>query len=313
LPVDTAADYLNRLYQLLTYPLFELGDKPLTLSSLLKLSFLFVLVIVLERILRRSILQRILARTRLEEGMRFAIARMTGYVFIAIGFYVALKLVGIDLTSLAVLAGAIGVGIGFGLQNVVSNFISGVIILAERPIEVGHRIEVAGVAGRVMEIKLRSTVVLTNDNISVIVPNSNLISEPVVNWSYGDPKVRLNLPIGIAYGSDVEVFRRSMIEVAVAHPQVLATPAPEVFFIGFGDSSLNFELGVWTAEVVRGPKKLRSDLYYAIERTLRENKIEIPFPQRDVHVRSGILSIQRSTPAKPFEGAGSHGDDQRSL
>jgi small-conductance mechanosensitive channel len=292
--MDTVTAHLKELYELLTYPLFDLGDKPLTLSALLKLTFLVVLVIVLERILRRSILQRVLARTRLEQGMRFAIARITGYFFIAIGLYIALKLVGIDLSSLAVLAGAIGVGIGFGLQNVVSNFISGVIILAERPIEVGHRIEVAGVEGQVMEIKLRSTVVLTNDNISVIVPNSNLISDPVVNWSYGDPKVRINLPIGIAYGSDVEGFRRAMIEVAVAHPKVLAAPPPEVFFIGFGDSSLDFELGVWTADMVRSPKKFRSELYYAIERTLRENKIEIPFPQRDLHVRSGTLSIKRA-------------------
>lgn len=256
-------------------------------------------MIVLERFLRRSILTRVLSRTRLEEGMRFGIARLAGYVFIAIGLYVALKLVGIDLTSLAVLAGAIGVGIGFGLQNIVNNFISGLIILAERPIEVGHRVEVNGVEGQVTQIKLRSTIVLTNNNISVIVPNSNFISEPVVNWSYGDPKVRVNLPVGIAYGSDVQKFRTLMTEVALAHPKVLANPPPNVFFVGFGDSALDFEIGVWTAEMARSPKKFRSELYYEIEKTLRENGIEIPFPQRDLHVRTGTLGIQRTSPPPP--------------
>jgi small-conductance mechanosensitive channel len=294
--VDNATEQLSWLYQLLTYPLFDLGEKPVTLSSAIKLILLVTLVIVAERFLRRTILQRVLSRTRLEEGMRFAIARLVGYVFIAIGLYVALKLVGIDLTSLAVLAGAVGVGIGFGLQNIVSNFVSGLIILAERPIEVGHRIEVAGVEGLVTEIKLRSTVVLTSNNISIIVPNSSFISEPVVNWSYGDPKVRIVLSIGIAYGSDVEKFKRLMIEVALAHSKVLATPPPDVFFIGFGESSLDFELAVWTAEMARSPKRFRSELFYAIERTLRENGIEIPFPQRDLHVRSGSLQLTRGRP-----------------
>jgi small-conductance mechanosensitive channel len=299
--MDSIAGYVDWFHRLVTYPLFELGEAEVTLAALIKLVLLVTLVLILERVLRRSLLLRVLGRTRLDEGMRVGIARITGYLFIAIGLYVALKLVGIDLTSLAVLAGAIGVGIGFGLQNIVNNFVSGLIILAERPIEVGHRVEVNGIEGQVMQINLRSTVVLTNDNISVIVPNSAFISDPVVNWSYGDPKVRLNLPVGIAYGSDVEKFRQLMTEVALAHSKVLANPPPAVFFLGFGDSALDFEVGVWTAEMARSPKKFRSELYYAIEKALRENGIEIPYPQRDLHVRSGTLTLRRAVdrPAGP--------------
>jgi small-conductance mechanosensitive channel len=285
-------EQLNWFYRLFTYPLFDLGQVPITLATLFKFILLLTLVIIVERAFRRIVLIRLLNRTRLEPGMKFAIARITGYIFITIGLYVILKLVGIDLTSLAVLAGAVGIGLGFGLQNVVSNFISGIIILAERPIEVGHRVVVNGVEGQVTKIKLRSTVVVTNNNISVIVPNSSFISEPVVNWSYGDPKVRMILPIGIAYGSDVEKFRQLMTEVALAHPKVLANPPPQVYFIAFGDNALEFELGVWTAEMARSPKRFRSDLYFEIERVLRENNIQIPFPQRDLHLRSGTLSIR---------------------
>lgn len=290
---NTLVDLFDAVAKVLTFPLFQLGSSPITLLTLIKFIFLAAIVIVGESALRRIVLQRVLTRTHLDEGMRFAVARITGYVFLTLGFYLAFTFVGVDLSSLAVFAGAIGVGLGFGLQNIVNNFISGIIILAERPIAIGDRVEVNGVAGQVTRISLRSTVVVTNDNISVIVPNSSFISEPVVNWSHGDPKVRINVPVGIAYGSDVDKFRRVMTEVALAQPQVLRDPAPNVFFIGFGESSLDFEIGVWTAEMLRNPKRFRSELNYAIERALRQNGIEIPFPQRDLHIRSGTLPIRQ--------------------
>ncbi len=291
--METSNELLNELMEFLSCPLFSLGGNPISVLSVVKLVFLVAVVLVSEAILRRVFMRRVLARTHLDEGMRFAIARIGGYIFITLGFYVSLKFVGIDLSSLAVLAGAIGVGLGFGLQNIVHNFISGIIILAERPIAIGDRVEVNGVAGRVARISLRSTTVVTNDNISVIVPNSSFISEPVVNWSHGDPKVRINIPVGIAYGSDVDKFRTLMTKVVLAHPQVLNEPAPNIFFIGFGDSSLDFELGVWTAEMLQNPKRFRSEIYYAVEKALGENGIEIPFPQRDLHIRSGELPVRQ--------------------
>jgi small-conductance mechanosensitive channel len=224
--------------------------------------------------------------------MQYAVSKIGGYIFIVIGFYVALKLVGIDLSSLAVVAGAIGVGLGFGLQNVISNFVSGLIILAERPVSIGDRVELGEVAGVVTRISLRSTTIVTNDNITIIVPNSDFITHKVTNWSYGDPKVRLRLPVDVAYGTDPERLRRLLLEVAQENPMVLREPAPELFFQGFGDSSLKFELGVWTVEMTSKPRRFRSELNYAIERKLRENQIEIPFPQRDLHLRSGNLVLQ---------------------
>lgn len=296
---DTLVLFVDKLMDVLSFELFHLGSSPITLLTIFKFVLLAALVIVAESALRRIVLHRVLTRTHLDEAMRFAVARITGYAFLTLGLYLALTFVGIDLSSLAVLAGAVGVGLGFGLQNIVNNFISGIIILAERPIAIGDRVEVNGVAGQVTRISLRSTVVVTNDNISVIVPNSSFISETVVNWSHGDPKVRINVPVGIAYGSDVEKFRRAMMEVALAQPEVLDEPAPNVFFIGFGESSLDFEVAVWTAEMLRNPKRFRSELNYAIERALRQNGIEIPFPQRDLHIRSGTLPIVQQTPAPP--------------
>ena len=206
---------------------------------------------------------------------------------------------GVNLSSLAVIAGAIGVGIGFGLQNIVNNFVSGIIILAERPITIGDRIEVGNVAGQVTRISLRSTTVVTNDNISIIVPNSDFISSAVTNWSHGDPRVRMRLAVGVAYGTDTEKLREGLIEVAKNNPKVLTEPAPTVFFIGFGESSLDFELAVWTADMTAKPRRFRSELFFAIEKKLREMKIEIPFPQRDFHLRSGEFKL--ASPAPPDE------------
>jgi small-conductance mechanosensitive channel len=154
------------------------------------------------------------------------------------------------------------------------------------------------VAGQVTKINLRSSTVVTNDNITIIVPNSNFISNAVTNWSHGDPRVRLRLAIGVAYGSDLEKLQRVMLEVAKENPKVLEEPAPALFFIGFGESSLDFELAVWTAEMTSKPRRFRSELFFPIEKKLRENKIEIPFPQRDLHLRAGNLAAASPT-AKP--------------
>jgi small-conductance mechanosensitive channel len=272
---------------------FNLG--PFTLGKLLSLMLLLTVVLIGERWIRRFLTKRVLTRTQLDPSFQYALGRFAGYCFIAIGCLIALDLVGIDLNSLAFVAGAVGIGIGFGLQNIISNFVSGLILLAERPIAIGHRVEVGGVAGLVTQISLRSTTVVTNDNITIIVPNSDFITTPVTNWSYGDPKVRLRLSVGVAYGSDVEKVHRILLEVAAGNASVLKDPAPQVFFVGFGDSSLDFELGVWTADRARNPRGLRSELNFAIDRLFRQNGVEIPFPQRDLHLRSGKLALGNSS------------------
>src|SRR2546426_6554022 len=280
-------DVSSTIQRVLEYPV--LPKSGITVGSLLLLIVLFGLVILAERIFRRHFITRVLRRTHLAPGLQFTLGRILGYAILALGFYISFQTVGINLSSLAVLAGAMGVGLGFGLQNIISNFISGLIILAERPIAIGDRIEVGGVAGQVREISLRSTTVVTNDNIAIIVPNADFITHSVTNWSYEDPRVRFRIHFGVAYGTDLQKLRHLMLEVADAHPKALKEPKPELFFAGFGDSSLNFELGVWSAEMTVSPRRFRSELYYAIEKKLRENNIEIPFPQRDVRVRSGAF------------------------
>lgn len=268
------------------HQLFSLGGKDFHVSDVVLLTLMVVGVFVFELFFRRYVLLRLLSRTRLQASLQYAIGRMARYLIITLGLFISLQTAGINLSSLAIFAGAIGVGVGFGLQNIVSNFMSGLIILAERPIAVGDYVEVGGVGGRVREINLRSTRVVTNDNVSIIVPNTDFISNQVTNFSHGDPKVRVRVPIGIAYGSDVQKFKAAMIEVAKANLDVLKEPPPNVFFTGFGDSSLDFELAVWADDQAFRPISFKSGLYYAIEAKLRELDIEIPFPQRDLHIRS---------------------------
>lgn len=294
---DTNNVVFVQLDKILHYPLIKVGETSFTLWTVVDIVFWFVLVVVATWALRRYVVQRLLRRSRFDPSLQYAINKISGYILISLGFFIALQVNNINLSSLTVLAGAVGVGVGFGLQNIINNFVSGLILLAERPITIGDRIEVGSVAGQVRHINLRSTTVVTNDNISIIVPNSDLISHSVTNWSHGDPKVRIRLPVGVAYGSDTEKLRCVLLEVARENPHVLTEPAPELFFSGFGDSSLDFELAVWTAQMSSKPRRFRSDLYYAIEKKLRDNGIEIPFPQRDLHLRSGNLILPTATPS----------------
>ncbi|SES90376.1 Mechanosensitive ion channel [Salinibacillus kushneri] len=206
-----------------------------------------------------------------------------------VAFVVSLATVGIDLSALTVFAGVVGVGIGFGMQNIASNFISGIILLFERPIKVGDRVIVNDILGYVEKINMRATIIRTIDNEHIIVPNSYFLEEHVVNRSYSDPNLRLRIPIGVAYGSDVEKVRDLLLQVAqeeaAAYENILSDPEPFVYFSGFGDSSLDFELFIWIAN----PDQLiitKSNINFRINNILKENNIEIPFPQRDLHIRS---------------------------
>lgn len=297
-------ELLNRWKEFLDFPLLKAGGIQFTIGHLIDLVVLLALVWVAEMIFRRFFLSRILSRSRLRPSVQFAITKIARYTFLVLGIYLSLEAVEINLSSLAFLAGALGVGVGFGLQNIISNFISGLIILAEAPIALGDRVEVSGAVGRVTEINLRSTKVVTSDNICIIVPNSNLITGTVINWSHGDPTVRTRLPVGVAYGTDVEKVRALLLEVATTDPDVLKEPAPEVLFVGYGDSAINFELAVWSTVTVDKPLRFKSRIYYAMHKVLESNKIEIPFPQRDLHLRSGTLVLQNGSAVTAAPGLG---------
>jgi small-conductance mechanosensitive channel len=282
----------GRLFEIFTKPLFQLGQTWVSLATIAQFVFVVVLVVVVARFCQRVLRSRVLSRTKLDAGLQYAIARMVFYILLVLGFMAGLQTLGINLTSFTVIAGALGIGIGFGLQNIVNNFVSGLIILAERPIQVGHRVDVGGLLGNVTHIGARSTSIVTNDNITIIIPNSEFISGRVTNWSIGDPKVRFRIPIGVAYGSDVRLVERLLVEVATANEHVLKQPAPSVRFIGFGESSFNFELRVWSIDWVNRPGALQSALNFAIYEKLKASDVEIPFPQRDVHLK-GPVKLER--------------------
>jgi potassium efflux system protein len=189
-------------------------------------------------------------------------------------------------TSLTVAFGALGIGLGFGLQNIFNNFISGLILLFERPIQVGDAVEINGIWAEVKKINFRSTVVQTYDNASLIIPNSEFISSQVTNWSFRDLTLRIKITVGVAYGSDIELVRSSLIEIAGRNENVLAHPPPDVLFSDFGDSALVFVLRIWTD--VNNMLKVGTAIRFEIDRVFRERNIEIAFPQRDVHIRSSV-------------------------
>ena len=250
---------------------------------------------------------RFLVNSGLDRSLQYAVSQIVSNIVLVVGVFIVLDNAGIHLATLAVFAGAVGVGIGFGLQNIASNFISGLVILAERPITIGDRVEVAGITGQVQQIRARSTVILTNDNITMIVPNTKFIDSPVTNWTYGDPRVRFRVPVGVAYGSDLEKARTALLEVARENPQVLDEPLPTVFLEAFGGSSINLELVVWSKEMSYRPRRFRSDLNFAIARKLREAGVEIPSPQRDISFREGFVRVELTGAQKEPERAVAEG------
>lgn len=278
---------LANLVAVFNYPLLSIGDTPIGLSDIF-IFFIFIAVSVyFSRILSDLLINKGLAQVKIDQGTKYVFKRITEYALIIVGAIIAFQTVGINLSGLAVIFGLLSVGIGFGLQNVTSNFISGIILLFERPIKVGDRIIVGESEGDVEEINIRATKIRSLDNISIIVPNNEFISNRVTNWSHEDPKVRININVGVSYDSNLEKVLQSLKEVAQENPQVLKKPEPEVLLLEFGDSSWNMRLRVW----IEDPKKhwyIRSDLNCAIVKKFRENNIEIPYPQRDLHVRSPL-------------------------
>ncbi len=265
----------------------------LSLFQIFLLIALLITVFWLSSRTKRFLFNRFLARSGLDRGLQHAIAQIVGYAVLIIGIIIVLENAGIHIGTLTVFAGAVGVGVGFGLKNIASNFISGLLILAERPIAIGDRIEVAGITGQVRQIRARSTLIMTNDNIAMIVPNEKFIDSPVTNWTYTDRRVRFRLPVGVAYGSDVNKVREALIAAARDHSATLSDPAPDAFLEKFGDSTIDFQLVVWSEEMSRRPSRFRSDLNYLIYKHLTVVGIEIPNPQRDVHIREAVIKIKR--------------------
>ena len=234
-------------------------------------------------------------RRHIDPGLRYTIARLVKYVVVTVGSLLALKQAfAIDLTSIAVIFTALSVGIGFGLQYLAADIASGFILLFERPIRVGDRITVGEDEGDVQSINLRTTVVTTNDRIAIIVPNSKLVSDRVINWSYGDPRARIAIPIGVADDSDIQLVTDTLIEAAKGVDNVLTDPPPRVQFLNFGEYALEFRLLVWTSQP-RRHVEIRSDINYRIAQLFRDRVIKIPYPTQEFLLRGVNLPRDRST------------------
>ncbi|MGF1515284.1 MAG: mechanosensitive ion channel family protein [Elainellaceae cyanobacterium] len=285
----------HRVLSSFTSSIFPLGDNAYSAVDLLILLVALVGIIVGARLLSNLLRSRVLGIAGLSSGSQAAIATLIRYTLIAIGSIVLLQVWGLDLSSLTLLASALGFGIGFGLQNIARDFSSGLVLLFERPIQVGDFVEVGEFIGTVNRIGARSTHIKTLSQISVIVPNSYFLENQVINWSHENPLSRISIPVGVSYSADPEMVREVLLEAGRAQSGVVKMPPPQVFFKGFGDSALDFELLVWIMEPNRHPL-IKSDLYFMLFELLAQRKIEIPFPQRDLHIRTGTLPIELGSP-----------------
>lgn len=277
-------EYFKDFTSLMTTPIFTISGSKITLTNL----FISIVIIFISAKVAKytgRILNRTLADRNVDSGVRDSLEKFVRYSMVVIGILFSMDNLGVSINSLAAVGAVLMVGIGFGLQNIAQNFISGLILLIERPIKVGDIVKVGNTSGRVLDIRVRSTVIQTRDNVTIIVPNSKFVSEDVTNESYLGDKIRHHIPVGVAYGSDIEQVKKALCDAASKDDRVLKDPAPDALLTEFADSSINFDLrfwshNIWEIEVVS------SDIRCSIGKLFADHKIEIPFPQRDLNIKS---------------------------
>lgn len=288
---DAAEFTWESLKGLLTVSLFEINETPVTALGLLRVLMILVIAWWISKLLRSAIHRFSQRRVGVGKSSFYTLGRLAHYVILLIGFIIGLSSIGIDFTKFALFASALGVGIGFGLQTLISNFVAGLIILFEKSLNVGDYVELeSGVTGEVREINIRSTLITTNDNVDMLIPNSEFVGGRVINWTLREAYRRIRVPFGVAYGSDKGLVKKAVLEAAAEVKYTLTGHrgrGPQVWLVGFGDSALNFELVVWlTQDAVKRPGTVNAAYLWAIESALAKYGIEIPFPQRDLHLRS---------------------------
>ena len=283
--MQEVGNVLGRVWYYLTLE-FQLGQLRVSVVSVVFGAIVLTITIIVSSAGSKLLERRIAARRHIDPGLRYTIARLVKYLLMMVGTLIALRQAfGLDLTSIAVIFTALSVGIGFGLQYIAADIASGFILLFERPIRVGDRITIGDDEGDVQSINLRTTVVTTNDRVAIIVPNSKLVSQRVVNWSYGDPRARISIPVSVADDSDTQLVTSTLLDVAKEVENVLGDPPPRVQFLRFGAYSLDFRLLVWTNQPRRN-MQIRSDINYRIARLFRERGIKIPYPKQEYLLRN---------------------------
>ena len=281
------SDVIEFVEYFMNFKLFEINKTAVTPSSIIMFVIFIALFALSSHLLQRVLRAHVFSRMKIDAGIQYTLTRITHYLIMIIGAVIGFQFIGIDLTGLAIILGFLSVGIGFGLQNVTSNFVSGLILLLERPIKVGDTVMVGNQEGDVVEINMRSTTIRTPNNVAVIVPNSEFVSSKLENWSYGDDSVRVEVNVGVSYDSDLETVIRCLKEVAAENPEVLKSPPPDVLHTGFGDSALNMRLRIWL-EHSRRHWEVQSDINCAIVDKFRQHGVEIPYPQQDLRLRSPL-------------------------
>jgi len=264
---------------------FDIGSQRISLGLIVAAGGTLYISFLLSWVLPKVLLDEKVAGAGMERGVRISVGRLIQYFIVFIGFLLAIMILGLDLTKLTIILSALGVGIGFGLQGIVNNFISGLILLFEQPVRIGDIIEMTGMWAEIKRIGLRSTTVRTYNESEVIIPNANLVSNEVTNWTLSNHQARLTIPVGVAYGSDIPRVIETLMACAAEHDMITKTPSPQVLFRSFGESSLDFELHVWITDV-HNRLVAASQLHEEIDRRFRKANIEIAFPQRDLHLRS---------------------------
>ena len=293
-----ARDIASRIWHFLN-DAHDIAGLEIRVTRLIGAALILAGVLFFSRMVSRLLERMIAKRAFLDPGLRYTLGRLSQYLIITLGFLLALKVaLNLDLTSIAVIFTALSVGIGFGLQYIAADIASGFILLFERPVRVGDRITIGEDEGDVQSINLRTTVVVTNDRVSIIVPNSRLVSQRLINWSYGDPRARISIHINVATESDVELVTKTLLKAAEDVDNVLKDPPAKVQFMKFGDYSLDFRLLVWTNRP-RLHAQIRSDINYRIENLFREAGIEIPFPQTELRLREGGLHLDTTDKLVP--------------
>jgi potassium efflux system protein len=306
-PLQQAWDFINKV--------FTFGKIQVSVAALVQGLFILALALILSKWLSSVLERRIAKRSQTDPGIGYTVGRLTKYVLTTVAIIIFLQVAfNLDLTSLAVVFTALSVGIGFGLQYIAADIASGFILLFERPIRVGDRITIGEDEGDVQSINLRTTIVVTNDRIAIIVPNSKLVSQRVINWSYGDPRARISIPIHVAVNSDIKLVTETLLLAAQDVERVLTDPPPKVQFLSFGGYSLDFRLLVWTRHPSRHPQ-IKSDINYRIEKLFRERGIEIPYPTQEFLLKSPDatkLALEPASDAGTGSSSQGPGDERNS-
>jgi len=279
---------------------YKIGEFSISIKMVVMMIVVIYLTSIISWVIQAFVDSQIMTPRKMDIGVKESLKRLTHYGLFTVGFLVAVSMAGLDLQKFTILAGALGVGIGFGLQNIVNNFVSGLILLFERPVKVGDVINIDQDWGTIKRIGLRSTIFETFDRAEIIVPNADLISQKVTNWTFSSKIVRVNLQVGVAYGSPLEKVIGVLIRAAREHPDVSSYPEPDTVFEEFGNSSINFKLRFWVHSI-DDRVRIRSEVAVIVDRLFRELGIEIPFPQRDLHLRSIDTNLQDQFGARPQE------------